>query len=75
MEDDACDQSSFAKNRERLRKHNVSRAFFEAVLGQARRLRLLSSEHFTVDGTLLESSASFNSLHPQLPLLAQSRRR
>ncbi len=65
VEDDAFDHSSFAKNRERLLKHNVSRAFFEAVLGQARRLRLLSSEHFTVDGTLLESWASLKSLRPR----------
>ena len=65
MEDDAFDHSSFAKNQERLLKHNVSRAFFEAVLGQARRMRLLSSEHFTVDGTLLESWASFKSLQPR----------
>ena len=65
VEDDAFDHSSFAKNRERLLKHNVSRAFFEAVLGRARRLRLLSSEHFTVDGTLLESWASFKSLQPR----------
>ena len=61
VEDDAFDHSSFA-NRQRLLKHNVSRAFFDAVLGQARRLRLLSSEHFMVDGTLLESWACFKSL-------------
>jgi len=65
VEDDAFDHSSFAKNRERLLKHNVSRAFFEAVLEQAGRMRLLSSEHFTVDGTLLESWASFKSLQPR----------
>lgn len=65
MEDEAFDHSSFAKNRERLLEHNVSRAFFEAVLGQARQMRLLSSEHFTVDGTLRESWASFKSLQPR----------
>lgn len=58
-------RSSFARNRERLLKHNVSRAFFEAVLRQADRMRLLSSEHCTVDGTLLESWASFKSLQPR----------
>ncbi len=65
VEDDAFDHSSFAKNRERLLKHNVSRAFFEAVLRQANRMPLLSSEHFPVDGTLLESWASFKSLQPR----------
>jgi transposase len=75
VEDDAFDHSSFAKNRERLLKHNVSRAFFEAVLGQARRLRLLSSEHFTVDGTLLESWASFKSLQPRPNLGGQRKQK
>jgi hypothetical protein len=63
VEDEAFDHSSFAKNRERLLEHEVSRAFFAAVLEQAHRLRLLSREHFTVDGTLLESWASFKSPH------------
>ena len=62
LEDPAFDQSSFAKNRERLLDHEVSRAFFAAVLEQARERRLLSREHFTVDGTLLESWASLKSL-------------
>jgi transposase len=61
----AFDHSSFAKSRERLLEHEVSRAFFAAVLEQARRLQLLSREHFTVDGTLLESWASFKSLNPK----------
>lgn len=65
VEDDAFDHSSFAKNRGRLLEHNVSRAFFDAALGQARQMRLLSSEHFTVDGTLLESWSSFKSLRPR----------
>ena len=65
VEDDAFDHSSFAKSRERLLEHEVSRAFFAAVLEQARRLQLLSREHFTVDGTLLESWASFKSLNPK----------
>ena len=65
VEDEAFDHSSFAKNRERLLEHEVSRAFFAGVLEQARRLHLLSREHFTVDGTLLESWASFKSLKPR----------
>jgi transposase len=50
----AFDHSSFAKNRRRLLDHAVSRMFFEAVLLQARQRHLLSNDHFTVDGTLLE---------------------
>jgi transposase len=57
----AFDHSSFAKNRRRLLDHAVSRAFFEAVLVQARQQQLLSNDHFTVDGTLLESWASLKS--------------
>jgi transposase len=65
VEDEAFDHSSFSKNRERLLKHEVSRAFFAAVLEQARRRHLLSHQHFTVDGTLLESWASLKSLRPR----------
>jgi transposase len=65
VEDDAFDHSSFAKNRERLLEHDVSRAFFAAVLAQARQMHLLSGQHFAVDGTLLESWASFKSLRPR----------
>jgi transposase len=61
VSDDAFDHSSFAKNRRRLLDHAVSRAFFEAVLIQARQQHLLSNDHFTVDGTLLESWASLKS--------------
>ena len=65
MEDEPFDHSSFAKNRRRLLEHRVSRQFFEAVVGQARRRHLLSSSHFTVDGTLLEAWASMKSLRPR----------
>jgi transposase len=73
VEDEAFDHSSFAKNRERLLEREVSRAFFAAVLEQAHRLRLLSRDHFTVDGTLLESWASFKSLKPRPNLGGQRR--
>lgn len=74
LDDLAFDQSTFSKNRERLLKHDVSRLFFEAVLDQARELRLLSNEHFTVDGTLLESWASLKSLKPRAPNLGGQRK-
>lgn len=55
----------FTKNRDRLLAGDIARAFFEEVLGQARGLRLLSDEHFTVDGTLLEAWASQKSFRPK----------
>ena len=51
----------FSKNRQRLLAGDIAEAFFEAVLKQARRRDLLSDEHFTVDGTLLEAWAGQNS--------------
>lgn len=51
----------FSKNRERLLRGDIAQAFFEAVLAQARAENLLSDEHFTVDGTLLEAWASMKS--------------
>jgi transposase len=58
MDDAVWDATVFTKNRERLLKGDIAQAFFEAVLGQAREAELLSDEHFTVDGTLLEAWAS-----------------
>jgi transposase len=58
MEDKVWDATVFSKNRERLLKGNMAQAFFEAVGEQARDKGLLSDEHFTVDGTLLEAWAS-----------------
>jgi transposase len=63
--DRAFDPSSFSKNRERLLAHEVARAFFVEVVAEAKRRRLLSEEHFTVDGTLLESWASLKSYRPR----------
>lgn len=58
MDDAVWDATVFSKNRERLLQGDIAQAFFEAVLRQARELNLLSDEHFTVDGTLLEAWAS-----------------
>jgi transposase len=57
----AFDHSTFSKNRARLMAHKVAREFFDAVVWQAQRRRLLSEEHFTVDGTLLDAAASIKS--------------
>src|SRR5947209_633128 len=55
------DRSTFSKNRQRLLQHQVAQQFFDAVVRQADRRGLLSNEHFTVDGTLIEAAASLKS--------------
>jgi transposase len=55
------DHSRFSRNRARLLEHDVAREFFTRVVAHARRLQLLSDEHFTVEGTLVEAWASLKS--------------
>jgi transposase len=57
MDDAVWDASTFSKNRERLLEGDVAHAFFDRVLAQARARVLVSDEHFTVDGTLIEAWA------------------
>jgi transposase len=57
--------TTFSKNRERLLRHRVADAFFAEVVEEARRRHLLSPDHFTVDGTLLEAWASLKSYRPR----------
>jgi transposase len=57
MDDTVWAPTTFTKNRDRLLDGDIARAFFEDVVAQARGRRLLSAEHFTVDGTLLEAWA------------------
>jgi hypothetical protein len=61
MDDAIWDVTVFTKNRELLLDGNIAEAFFQAVLQGARERSLLSDEHFTVDGTLLEAWASLKS--------------
>ena len=61
MLEDSFDHSVFSKNRERLLKHEASKVFFAEVVGQAREAQLMSDDHFTVDGTLIEAWASLKS--------------
>jgi transposase len=61
MDDSIWDVTVFTKNRERLLDGDIAESFFQAVLSQARERNLLSDEHFTVDGTLLEAWASLKS--------------
>src|SRR5437016_6086387 len=59
------DPSTFSKNRQRLLDHNVAQQFFDQIVLAASRLDLLSDEHFTVDGTLIEAAASLKSFRPK----------
>ncbi len=65
MDDAVCNRSTFSKNRERLLNEAVSRTFFQKILGQAKWHGLVSSEHFSVDGTLIEAWASMKSFKPK----------
>lgn len=57
MDDAVWDASTFSKNRDRLLEGDVARAFFARVLAVAKEHELLSDEHFTVDGTLIQAWA------------------
>jgi transposase len=59
------DASTFAKNKARLLAADVARRFFEGIVQAARVAGLLSAEHFTVDGTLIEAWASLKSFRPR----------
>ena len=59
------DAYSFAKSRERLLEHEVADQFFAAVVRQAKLRRYMSSDHFSVDGTLLNAWASHKSFKPK----------
>ncbi len=65
MDDPVWDATTFTKNRDRLLRGDIAEAFFQAVLLHAETERLLSDEHFTVDGTLLEAWASHKSFRPR----------
>src|SRR5918995_5473168 len=65
IDEAAFDASTFSKNRERLLTHEVADEFFAAVVRQAKLRRYLSSDHFSVDGTLLEAWASHKSFKPK----------
>src|ERR1700719_1779340 len=61
MDDGVWDVTVFTKNRDRLLKADAARKFFDLIVGEARALDLMSDEHFTVDGTLLEACAGLKS--------------
>jgi transposase len=61
----AFDATTFTKNRQRLLDHEIAERFFAAVVCQAKLRRYCSSDHFSVDGTLLEAWASHKSFKPK----------
>jgi transposase-like protein DUF772/DDE family transposase len=65
MEDSAWDHSTYTQNRDRLIEHDVVKALFGQVMERAKKAQLLSSEHFSVDGTLIRAWASHKSFVPK----------
>jgi transposase len=65
IDDAVWDHSVFSKNRDRLMEHAVMEAFFGEVMGLAEAKGLLSKEHFSVDGTLIQAWASHKSFRPK----------
>jgi len=65
VDEAAWDHSSFSTNRDRLLEGDIAAKFLSAVLSQPRVKRLLSSDHFSVDGTLIEAWASMKSFKPK----------
>jgi len=64
IDDTVWDASTFSKNRDRLLEGSVAAAFLSAVLAIPRVKRLLSQDHFSVDGTLIQAWASMKSFKP-----------
>jgi transposase len=65
MDASVWDASTFAKNRDRLLEGDVARAFLAAIVAQPRVKALMSDEHFSVDGTLIQAWASHKSFQPK----------
>jgi transposase len=63
--DPVFDHSTFSKNRKRLLEHHLAEALLGEVVREARRRRLVSEDHFSVDGTLLQAWASQKSVRPR----------
>jgi len=75
MLETSFDASTFSKNRERLLAHHIADVFFHRVVDRARAANLMSTEHFTVDGTLIEAWASLKSFKPKAEGDAMRRQR
>jgi transposase len=65
MDDSVWNHSVFSKNRDRLMSYDVDELLFEAIKKQGYAKKLLSRDHFTVDGTLIDACASLKSFKPK----------
>ena len=65
LDEPAFDASTFSQNRERLIRHRVGEEFLAAVVREATSQHLLSDDHFSVDGTLIQAWASLKSFRPK----------
>src|ERR1039457_4061917 len=65
VDEPVWDHSTFSKNRDRLFGADIARDLFESIVGQARVAGLLSDEHFSVDGTIIQAWASQRSFRPK----------
>src|ERR671911_2303786 len=65
IDDLVWDHSTFSKNRDRLLEGDIAAQFLAAILAQPRVKKLLSMDHFSVDGTLIEAWASMKSFKPK----------
>lgn len=65
IDDAVWNHSTFSKNRDRLLEHDVVPALFAEVVGLAEQRGLLSKDHFSVDGTLIQAWASHKSFRPK----------
>lgn len=74
MTTSSFDPTAFTHNRTRLIAHDVAGEFFRAVVDQARSAQLMSNEHFTADGTLIEAAASLKSFKKRKARTTRSRR-
>lgn len=65
MDEESFDASTFSQNRKRLLRHEVAEQFLAAVVSEAKKAHLLSADHFSLDGTLIEAWASLKSFRPK----------
>src|SRR6201993_168156 len=65
IDEKVFDASTFSKNRDRLLTHEIAQGFLSSLIGLPEVKRLMSAEHFSVDGTLLKAWASMKSLRPK----------
>ena len=64
-DDEVFDHSTFTKNRDRFHEHGLMQAFFDGTVARAIQEQATSDEHFSVDGTLIQSMACMKSFRPK----------